>query len=45
MGDKEIYKELVLITKSKQKSPESIKYIPSFINNPSVKIKAKVLWI
>ena len=45
MTETEIYKELGILTKDKDKWEESIPYVSSFLANQSVKIQAKALWL
>ena len=45
MTESELYKELGILTKDKDKSKESIPYVSSFLAYDSVKIQAKALWL
>lgn len=45
MTESELYKELGILTKDKDKWKESIPYVSSFLTYDSVKIQAKVLWL
>lgn len=45
MEEKELYKELGVLTKEKAKGRESIPYVSSLLNHESVKIQAKALWL
>ena len=44
MNESELYKELGVLTKEKDKWEESIPYVSSLLSHDSVKIKAKALW-
>lgn len=44
MNESELYKELGVLTKDKDKWEESIPYVSSLLGHESVKIKAKALW-
>ena len=45
MNETELYRELGVLTKNKDKWKESIPYVSSLLNCDSVKIRAKVLWL
>ena len=45
MNESELYKELGVLTKEKDKWEESIPYVSSLLSHDSVKIKAKTLWL
>ena len=45
MSESELYKELGVLTKDKDKWEESIPYVSSLLGHESVKIKAKALWL
>ena len=45
MDESELYKELGLLTKDKDKWEESILYVSSLLTHESVKIQAKALWL
>lgn len=45
MNESELYKELGVLTKDKDKWEESIPYVSSLLAHDSVKIKAKALWL
>lgn len=45
MSESETYKELVALTKCKERWEESIPYVASFLTSDSVKIQAKSLWM
>lgn len=45
MNESELYKELGILTKEKDKWEESIPYVSSLLNHESVKIQAKALWL
>ncbi len=45
MTEAELYKELGVLTKSKEKWKESIPYVSSLITHDSVKIQARALWL
>ena len=45
MTKAELYKELGMLTKSKEKWKESIPYVSSLLTHDSVKIQAKALWL
>lgn len=45
MNESELYKELGVLTKEKDKWEESIPYVSSLLSHDSVKIKAKALWL
>lgn len=45
MNESELYKELGVLTKDKDKWEESIPYVSSLLDHESVKIKAKALWL
>lgn len=45
MNESELYKELGVLTKDKDKWEESIPYVSSLLGHESVKIKAKALWL
>ena len=45
MNESELYKELGVLTKDKDKWEESIPYVSSLLAHESVKIQAKALWL
>lgn len=45
MNKTELYKELGILTKDKERWEESIPYIASLLSHESVKIQAKALWL
>lgn len=45
MNEKEIYKDLGLLTREKFRWKDNIPYVSSLLNCDSVKIQAKVLWL
>ena len=45
MNESELYKELGILTKDKNKWEENISYVTSLLNHDSVKIQAKALWL
>lgn len=45
MNESELYKELGILTKDKNKWEENIPYVSSLLNYDSVKIQAKSLWL
>ena len=45
MSESELYKELGLLTKDRDKWEESIPYVSSLLSYESVKIQAKALWL
>ena len=45
MNESELYKELGVLTKDRNKWKESIPYVSSLLNHKSIKIKAKALWL
>lgn len=45
MNETELYKELGILTKDKERWEESIPYIASLLSHESVKIQAKALWL
>ena len=45
MYEKELYKELGVLTKDKSKWEERIPYVSSLLTHESVKIQAKALWL
>jgi len=45
LRESEIYRELGILTKSKEKWKESIPYVSSLLNHESMKIQAKALWL
>ena len=45
MNESELYKELGVLTKNRNKWEESIPYVSSLLTHESVKIKAKALWL
>ena len=45
MNESELYKELGILTKDKNKWDENIPYVSSLLNHDSVKIQAKSLWL
>lgn len=45
MTESELYRELGVLTKSKERWEESIPYVASLLTYDSVKIKAKALWL
>ena len=45
MTEAELYKELGLLTKDKDRWKEAIPYVSSLLNHDSVRIQAKALWL
>ena len=45
MTETEIYKELGVLTRNKERWEESVPYVASLLEHDSVKIKAKALWL
>lgn len=45
MSESELYQELGLLTKDKNKWEESVPYVSSLLSHESVKIQAKALWL
>ena len=45
MDETEVYKELGILTKEKDRWEENIPYVSSLLNHESVKIQAKALWL
>ena len=45
MNETELYKELGILTKDKERWEESIPYVSSLLSHESVKIQAKALWL
>ena len=45
LNEAELYKELGVLTKDKDKWEESIPYVSSLLSHDSTKIQAKVLWL
>lgn len=45
MNESELYKELGVLTKNRDRWQESIPYVCSLLSHESVKIKAKALWL
>ena len=45
MNETELYKELGILTKEKDRWEESIPYVSSLLTHESVKIQAKALWL
>jgi len=45
LSESELYKDLGLLTKDKNRWKESIPYVSSLLTHESVKIQAKVLWL
>lgn len=45
MNEKDIYKELGILTKDKSRWKESIPYVSSLLASDSVKLQAKALWL
>ncbi len=45
LNESELYKELGILTKDKNKWEENIPYVSSLLNHDSVKIQAKSLWL
>ena len=45
MNETELYKELGILTKNRDRWNESIPYVASLLNHESVKIRAKALWL
>ena len=43
--EKELYKELGVLTKEKNKWKENIPYVSSLLDHQSVKITAKAMWL
>lgn len=45
MNEEELYKELGILTKDRDRWQESIPYVSSLLSHESVRIKAKALWL
>jgi len=45
LNETELYKELGILTKDKNKWAENIQYVSSLLNHESAKIQAKALWL
>ena len=45
MTESELYKELGVLTRNKERWEENIPYFASLLTNESAKIKAKALWL
>ena len=45
MRESELYRELGVLTKDKSKWEANIPYAAALLDNESVKIRAKVLWL
>ena len=45
MTEPELYKELGILTKDKDRWNEAIPYVSSLLSHDSVKIQAKALWL
>lgn len=45
MSESELYKELGILTKEKDKWEENIPYVSTLLTHESVKIQAKALWM
>ena len=45
MNESELYKELGVLTKDREKWEDSIPYVASLLDHESVKIQAKALWL
>ena len=45
MNESELYKELGIITRDRDKWEDSISYVSSLLTYESVKIQAKALWL
>ena len=45
MNETELYKELGILTKNKERWEESVPYVASLLSHKSVKIQAKALWL
>jgi len=45
LNETELYKELGILTKDKERWEESIPYVASLLSHESVKIQAKALWL
>ena len=45
MSESELYKELAILTKNRNKWAEDIPYVSSLLSHESVKIQAKALWL
>ena len=45
LNEAELYKELGVLTKDKDKWEESIPYVSSLLSHDSIKIRAKALWL
>ncbi len=45
MNETELYKELGILTKEKERWKESIPYVSSLLSHESAKIQAKALWL
>lgn len=45
MNENELYKELGVLTKEKERWEESMPYVASLLDHASEKIRAKALWL
>ena len=45
LNESELYKELGILTKERERWEESIPYVSSLLAHESVKIQAKALWL
>jgi HEAT repeat protein len=45
LNESQLYKELGILTKNKEKWKENIPYVSSLLSHESVKIRAKALWL
>ena len=45
MTESELYKELGILTREKDRWEENIPYVSSLLTHESVKIRAKALWL
>ena len=45
MTESELYKELGILTKNKDKWEDNISYVSSLLDHESVRIQAKALWL
>ena len=45
LNESQLYKELGILTKEKEKWKDNIPYVSSLLSNESVKIQAKALWL
>ena len=45
MNESELYKELGILTKARDRWKESIPYVSSLLDHESEKIRAKALWL